>query len=833
MTKTSRLVPLVAVLASLSTLSAQRLAESASPSQHPAFLGSLTAHADFNGDGLVDVLSMTNQSATWQLSVNDGTGLLSDWQAVAAPPGITAPGINLVRVTVWTAPSPVGDFDGDGDLDVLYMPRSNTAPLTLIPHIAWNDGTGAFPTSSSLPTTDTFDYSFASDVDADGDVDIVAVARQVALNPSDIRIWLNNGTGSFQPGQLLTNFTFREHEIFFIDQDGDGDLDLFAGVLWDSNGDGTFTDRTLSRFPLGLPLGSPMKAGDLTGDGLYDVATPAGVWADDGSGSLTLDAVLNAPANNLELLDIENDGDLDVITVASSNGSTRTWFNDGSGNFTQPNPSVVPIRARDIRVVVAEDVDVDGDQDLIVNYWNAGDAIYLSDGQGHFYDASPSPLPERSEFFEAAKAADLDGDGALEIIVRDGAQLLVYRNDGFSHFLPVNGNTVFVAGPTDMDFEFADFDGDGHLDAAFGVSVFQGDGAGGLTQAFSTPFAISVFTVTDYDLDGDPDIATPRNIYRNDGGFSFTLLNAGLPTFGSGTSIAAVDVDGDGFEDLVVSTTTGPDQLFLNDTNGSFVDVTAAAMPAVNDYSERIVPADVDGDGDFDLLVPTIPQSGGPWELRAYENLGGTFALATQSLLGVVTEATDVTTADFDLDGDLDVLGNAFDVTKPVLLESTPAGFVDGTATWLGPQRPGTRVFAADVDDDGDVDVLTHTGSRRIRVMHNLHRQFTARNLGRTGNVLRFRAHHEAADVDIVIPFLSPLRYPTAIPTPWGSLRANASIALVLATQTATSGAPAEWQVSVPLDTGLIGLTLYGQAVFADPAGELYLSNAVRCEIIE
>ncbi len=113
----------------------------------------------------------------------------------------------------------------------------------------------------------------------------------------------------------------------------------------------------------------------------------------------------------------------------------------------------------------------------------------------------------------------------------------------------------------------------------------------------------------DADADGAPDIALAvtggqDRLLLNDGGGHFLDASfAALPVDAAdGRRIAAADLDLDGLDDLIIANTDTFDRLYRNDGDGHFHDLTAA-MPRVDDPTLALLPADVDGDGDLDLLV--------------------------------------------------------------------------------------------------------------------------------------------------------------------------------------------------------------------------------------
>ena len=180
---------------------------------------------DCDGDGDLDVgFSLSGAY------LNDGNG---DFQAVpsqsvAAPPG-----------TRFRGPGFPGDFDGDGDLDLIVewqtASRAQRASLggnrseVLGMMLLKNDGAGTLLDSSVASAAGvTFargsmaaEASLAVDLDADGDLDLVA--RSMG-NETSSQLWINDGTGFFEPGQVL----LQDRIEIVLDVDLDGTLDAMS-----------------------------------------------------------------------------------------------------------------------------------------------------------------------------------------------------------------------------------------------------------------------------------------------------------------------------------------------------------------------------------------------------------------------------------------------------------------------------------------------------------------------------------------------------------------------------------------------------------------------------
>lgn len=168
-------------------------------------------------------------------------------------------------------------------------------------------------------------------------------------------------------------------------------------------------------------------------------------------------------------------------------------------------------------------------------------------------------------------------------------------------------------------------------------------------------------------------------------------------------AVAYGDVDGDGDLDLVCGN-EGPNQLYINDGAGVFVDATAGRLPAWSKPTYALAFGDIDGDGDLDLVCGNGAFTGA--QNRLFVNNGtGIFTDATAQLPTQVNSTSAIALADFDSDGDLDILCG--DRQNHLYLNNGSGTFVDVTATHLPPDPSTTQSLAlGDVDGDGDLDFV-------------------------------------------------------------------------------------------------------------------------------
>ena len=223
--------------------------------------------------------------------------------------------------------------------------------------------------------------------------------------------------------------------------------------------------------------------------------------------------------------------------------------------------------------------------------------------------------------------------------------------------------------------------------------------------------ATSVFAA-DMDGDGDMDILSASQIddtiawYENDGNANPTFTAVDVATSADGAfSVFAADMDGDGDMDIV-SASYDDDTIawYENDGNANPT-FTAADIATSADGAYSVFAADMDGDGDMDILSASQLDNTIAW----HENDGNanpTFAAA--DIATSADSARSVFAADMDGDGDLDIISAS-------LLDDTIAWYEnDGNAnpTWtaadIATSADGAiSVFAADMDGDGDMDIIS------------------------------------------------------------------------------------------------------------------------------
>ena len=327
---------------------------------------------------------------------------------------------------------------------------------------------------------------------------------------------------------------------------------------------------------------------------------------------------------------------------------------------------------------VAADLDGDGDIDLVVANEFGPNIILHNDGAGRFAEMS-ALLPDKLLDSEDIAVADFNADGRPDLLfvsedTRDNELYLAVEGGYEDH------SENFRAGGTSNAVASGDVDGDGDIDIVIGNNG-------------------------------------QNDLLLNDGAGVFTLATAtNLPERASITQdVELADIDGDGDLDLVEAN-EDRNRLLINDGRGRFTDESAARLPLrpglTREVSRDADLADIDGDGDLDLYFANVPwaQNADPRDRLLINDGAGNFTDESASRLpGTPATTTDADFADIDGDGDLDIVTTRFlPGGVSVLINNGEARFTDATALWMPTGHPGQGVDLeiADFNGDGTPDVF-------------------------------------------------------------------------------------------------------------------------------
>ncbi len=286
----------------------------------------------------------------------------------------------------------------------------------------------------------------------------------------------------------------------------------------------------------------------------------------------------------IDIADFDGDGDVDYVTRDTYTNYFVTYLNDGAGNFTEGVQTSIAYDSynwQEAMDIVAVDIDQDGDADVITrDSLDANFSIYLNDGAGNFsFDrdiTTPTKASNNAYGGVALLADDVDGDGDIDIVTMDDQHehnVQVFLNDGSLNFTRQDSYLEAVHGSR-ISADLGDLDGDGDIDLVTRVHfsqanansdsehrfrVLMNDGSGNfsLHSTYSTRGEMlpghAGLAIFDADSDGDNDLAirswdlnsdSDVFVYKNDGSGNFSFHQSGIsdPTWMTQADIVAKSV---------------------------------------------------------------------------------------------------------------------------------------------------------------------------------------------------------------------------------------------------------------------------------------------------
>lgn len=443
------------------------------------------------------------------------------------------------------------------------------------------------------------------------------------------------------------------------DVDGDGWLDLYFTGLDTPNrlykNEGSFRFRDITE-EAGLTEDLPNSTGalfaDVNGNGSPDLLISSFdganlLYLNDGSGNYSLkeDSGLNPGRGSMTmaLADIDGDGDLDLYMTNYKVRSVRDIYSerelslDRTLRIDGDSYQLIPPFDKHYGIIRDEN------GRIFRNEYGEEDELYINDGTGkftladpgeYFFDAGGQPMGLERDWGLAAKFQDLNGDGHPDLFVVNDFWTpdRVWMNRGDGTFEIIGKNSIRNYSFSSMGVDFSDINSDGHVD------IF-------VTEMLSSLHQRRMRQLSDYigALDSGPQYnRNSMYLQRGDNTFAEISYYSGLEATEWSWAARFMDVDLDGYEEILITTgnahdyqdidtniqVTGqssrllngqsetleypllelPNMMFRNNGNLKFEEVSSEWWSNQPDISHGLVTADLDNDGDLDLVTNRFNQ---------------------------------------------------------------------------------------------------------------------------------------------------------------------------------------------------------------------------------
>lgn len=411
------------------------------------------------------------------------------------------------------------------------------------------------------------------------------------------------------------------------------------------------------------------------------------------------------------------------------------------------------------------DFDNDGAQDLLFvnsSYWpgHIPDgkqpttlALYRNDGRGHFTDVTKGSGLDVSCYGMGAAIGDYDNDGRDDIFVTAVGGNHLFHNEGGGKFREITAEAGVFGSTNDWSScaAFVDFDNDGKLDLFVGnyvqwtkeIDAEVGFKIDGRTRAYGQPMNFG---------------GAFSRLYHNDGGGKFIDVSgkSGLQVKNPATDVPAaktlgvapVDVDSDGWMDLIVANDTVPNLVFINQRDGTFKEIGAQSGVAFDSYGNIRGAMGMDtaryrNDGKLGIAIGNFAN-----EMTAlYVAQNSPTSFSDEAITEGIGPASrlllkfGVFFFDYDLDGRLDLLTanghleeeirkiqKSQKYEQPAQLFWNAGDRSGGCYVAVTPEKAGADLFEpivgrgsafADIDGDGDLDVVLMQVGRAPLLLRN------------------------------------------------------------------------------------------------------------------
>lgn len=609
------------------------------------------------------------------------------------------------------------DIDNDGDIDIAYALQGSDK-------IGWYENKGGsdpdFINHTVSSSADAATSVIVIDVNGDGFLDLVS-----SSDADDKIAWYENDGFLRFTERVVDIDADGARSVVGGDLDGDGDIDLAAitrahsEVVWYQNdGNETFYKRVITR---DATNGWNIQIGDVDDDGDLDLVS-ASYGSDcilfhenNGASTPTFSnqevSCSVDGATSAFIVDIDSDGDNDIIS--GSQGADKVYWheNNGSESFTI---HTVSTSADAPQSVFATDIDNDGDIDILSSDWGDGEVnFYSNNGSESFSQRKVSDISARPR---SVFAADINGDGKKDVIsAASSDEIIWYETTSFyvESTFPANGAQNVPLG-TGIEFNFSDEVLASTVNTDnFGV-VGNSSGAISGTLVGGGTKKVIFYPNEDF-VPGESVLAYVNSSVKHVSGktlsghhtFVFTVSSGDqtipswsvdvIGTQSKPTSVAAANLGGSTRELIVTSRLDNTVAYYKK--NGSSYDKFTISNTVHS--ATDVTTYDLDSDGDQDVIVGLIGNNGVQW----FQNNGGSPLSFTEHKLNTsYMFETSVSAGSINNDGYWDIVGTSQNVIY--WYKSSGGSSPTFTEYTVGSVNKVTSVYAIDMNRDSNVDIV-------------------------------------------------------------------------------------------------------------------------------
>jgi gliding motility-associated-like protein len=722
--------------------------------------------ADIDGDGRPELLS------TWDNSSGGSNAYFTVFPNLSTPGDIEfAPYLDFdFSILQQSGAISTGDLDGDGKLDVavvsgfdseFYIFQNTSTP-----------GSFSFNTPFAMNVGGSAHYVAIADLDNDSKLDLVwnGYTTNSILISKNISTPGTLSAASFGAAITITSpLGYIQGKVAVADMNSDSKPDI---VLAGSTDMAVFQNQATTgilnanSFLPGVPYQGISPYAYFVGPVLADLNS-------DGKPDILLGETTGATPLHIDLYQ-NLCYPVPVVTTAAPSPATTGQMVTLTGDLMQTG-TVAPLATVREGVLKTTSnspsnttttftVPPGGQSDLLsvtVHGLTTTNPLSVTFPTSHVIDATSFPtnvnFPLSGSMRNTLTTADWDDDGKPDVGLIDGTSSGKLFQNTQSAAGPITTasltqlSTTFSSSGFMMAF---DIDGDGKTDMHSGNSLFRNSSTGGVISFESSPAGVSTgasgftyATKADFNNDGKIDVASVSGtnvvLYENlsrAGSFTNTSY---FTTFGtavdfarpaSGGGIIAVDLDGDGFNDIAANN-AGSNNFSYYKNQGINGPITTASFAAAVNVATGLQPygiiaADFDGDGAQDIAITHYNAANNYVSVYRNTSSAGTISFAAPVNLPCLKNGFDIIAQDMDGDGKPEIIvihqpspgPGSFSVFQNTSISGTPS--FAAAVNYALPLHNPQFVAAADINLDNKPDLLivafaVSTGNNALLVIEN------------------------------------------------------------------------------------------------------------------